>query len=223
MAERSFHRYSTAFPAGLTRATDRVELGPGVTDVVTHRLLGDLDDRRVVELGCGMGHTSVAMAGAGARVAAIDPDDAQLDRARELAHDHEVTVEFHRADLADLAFLPADSFDLAIAVHSVVTVDHADRVFRQVHRILRAGGSLVVSAPHPAAMLVDPFADEPDRVVGGYFDTEPLGSGPSLTHRYTIADLFGALTRAEFRVDSLIEAGGAGDRLPTTVVLRAKR
>jgi len=223
MAERSFHRYSTAFPAGLSRPLDRVELGPDVADDVTRRLLGDLAGRRVVELGCGMGHTAVAMALQGARVTAVDPDDGQLDHARELARDNELSVEFRRADLADLAFLPADAADLVVAVHSLAAVDHADRVIRQAHRLLRSGGALVVSMPHPAAALVDPFDEAPDQVVRGYFDAEPLGSGPSLTHRYTIADLFGAMVRAEYRVDSLVEAGPAGATLPSTVVLRGKR
>jgi len=223
MADRPFHRYSTAFPAGLTRPTDWVELGPGVAPDVSRRLLGDLSGRRVVDLGCGTGHSSVAMAHQGARVTAIDPDEAQLDHARELAADHEVGVEFRRADLADLAFLPADATDLVVAVHSLAAIDHADRVFRQVHRLLHQGGSLVVSMPHPAAALVDPFDEEPDRVVRGYFDTEPLGSGPSLTYRYTVADLFGALVRAEYRVDALLEVGPEASPVPSTVVLRAKR
>lgn len=223
MATRSYHRYSTAFPAGMGRPVDRVELGPGVTADVTSRLIGDLRGRRVLDLGCGMGHTTVALVRAGARVTALDPDDAQLDHARRLATEHECTAEFRHGDLADLAFLPAESFDLVLAVHSLAAVDHADRVFRQVHRLLHVGAALVVSMPHPAAALVDPFSDEPDRVVGGYFDAEALGSGPSLTHRYTIADLFTGLVRADLDVDSLVEAAPTGDLLPRTVVLRARR
>ncbi|MDH4170747.1 MAG: class I SAM-dependent methyltransferase [Acidimicrobiia bacterium] len=222
MADRSFHRYSTAFPAGLARPTDRVELGPDVSAEITRRLLGDLADRRVLELGCGMGHTAVAMARAGARVTAIDPDDGELRHGRDLAHEHEVSVEWRSGDLADLAFLPAEGFDLVVAVHSLAATDHAERVMRQVHRTLRPGGALVVSMPHPVAALFDPFDDEPDRVVRGYFDREPVGSGPSLTHRYTVGDLFSALVRSDFRVDTLVETGPPGAAVPSTLVLRAK-
>lgn len=224
MAERSFHRYSTAFPAGLSRPADRVDLGPDVPADVTRRLLGDLQGRRVVELGCGMGHSAVAMALAGARVTGIDPDETQLDHARELADEHEVSIELRGADdLADLAFMPAEAADVVLAVHSLAAVDHADRVIRQAHRLLRPGGSLVVSMPHPASALVDPFDEEPDRLVRGYFDRDVLGSGPSTTHRYTVAELFTSMVRAEYRVDQLVEVGPPDGALPSTVVLRAKR
>ena len=48
-------------------------------------------------------------------------------------------VEWHQGDAADLAFLRADSIDLALAAGVVHEVEDLDRLFRQVHRVLRAG------------------------------------------------------------------------------------
>ena len=67
---------------------------------------------------------------------------------------HEVRVEWHASDVADLAFLRADSIDLALAAGLLAEVDDVDRLFRQVHRVLRAGGAFVFSYDHPMALAV---------------------------------------------------------------------
>lgn len=223
MAERSFHRYSTSFPVGRGRPTDYVELGPDLPDSLARRLLGDLDGKRVLDLGCGMGHGAIAMAKAGAKVFAIDPDPIQIDATRDLCETEEVVLETHEGDLAGLAFLQPDSFDAVVSVHALAASAELDRAFRQVHRVLKEGSPLVLSLPHPAAKLVDPFDDDPDQVVRPYFGGEALGSGPSLTHPHTIADAFGGLFRANFRVDTLLEPAPADGVLPQCFVMRGRK
>ena len=46
-------------------------------------------------------------------------------------------VELHDSDLADIAFVRADSIDLTFSSYAFDTVDDLNRVFRQVHRVLR--------------------------------------------------------------------------------------
>ncbi|NNE74990.1 MAG: class I SAM-dependent methyltransferase [Acidimicrobiales bacterium] len=223
--ERSFHRYSTSFPGGLQRPIDHVELGPDLPTNLDRRLLGDLSGKRVLELGAGMAHGSVAMAKQGAKVIAVDPDIGQLDHARELCDAEEVVVELKHSDLADLAFLRENSFDAVVSVFAMAAAPDLDRVFRQVHRILRPEGPFVFSLPHPAATLVDALAENPNEIVQSYFDTEPLGSGPTLTYPHPITDVFTGLIRANFRVDTLLEPTPSTDgvNVPQTLVVRGKK
>ncbi len=188
------------------------------------RLLGDVADKRVLELGTGMGHSAVAMAKAGAKVIAVDPDASQLDHARQLAEEHEIRVELHHGDLADLAFMRNESIDMVVSIHALAAEADLDRAFRQAHRVLKADMPFVVSLPHPTASLVDHFSDDEHRVIRGYFDAATLGSGPSVTHRHLIGDVFSALTRANFRIDTLIENPYADKPgLPETLVFRGKK
>ena len=221
--EPSWHRYTTSFPGGRYRPTDRVELGPNLIDGVDRRLLGDVENKRVLELGTGMGHSSIAMAKAGAKVIAVDPDAVQIEHARQIADEHEIKIELHEADLADLAFVRNESIDLVVSIHALAAVEDLDRVFRQVHRVLKADMPFVLSLPHPTASLVDHFTDD-KTLVRGYFDAAVLGSGPSLTHRHLIGDVFSSLGRANFRVDTLIENPYADQPgLPETLVFRGKK
>ena len=76
----------------------------------------------MLDLGCGAGAASVALARRGARVIAVEASTARLAQARPAADLAEVKIEFHHSDLADLAFVRADSIELVIAVYSLAGV-----------------------------------------------------------------------------------------------------
>ena len=93
--------------------------GPvGITDPEL-RLLGDVKGKRVLDLGCGTGEAAITFAKHGAVVIAVDGSVDGLARARARAEEEEVRVEWHHGDLADLAFLRADSVDVAYSSFAV--------------------------------------------------------------------------------------------------------
>ena len=140
------HRRARAADAGENGAmSDRrppmsCSSGPICPTEAELRLCGDVRNKRVLDLGCGRGENAVALAKQGAHVIAVDQSaDAARRRARRSPTQHEVRVEWHQSDVADLAFLRADSIDLTLAAGLLTEVDDVDRLFRQVHRVLRAG------------------------------------------------------------------------------------
>jgi SAM-dependent methyltransferase len=197
-------RYTTSFPAAKNRPLDYVELGP---DVPTHdrRLIGDVAGKRVVDLGCGMGHAAVALAKKGAKVFAVDADITQLTHTRELADREGVKVELHHSDLAELAFLRNASIDLVVSVFALSAVDDLDRVFRQANRVLRQDASFIVSFPHPLSTLISQAPDGSLRMARRFRDRTPLGEGAMLTYPHQISDLQAGFARANFRVDVILE------------------
>lgn len=213
-------RYTTAGDYGQRRPTTTVELGPGDVEGLDRKLLGDVTGMRVLDLGCGAGHTAVALASQGARVVAIDADESQVALTRESAERAEVHVEVHQADLADLAFLNADTFDAIVAVHSLAAVSDVGRVFRQSHRLLKADRPIVLTLPHPAALMVT--AGSPKTISSNYADKTPLGEGHYLTHRHGIGHVFTQLNRANYRVDTLIEPASNGPH-PASAIFRARK
>ena len=212
-------RYTTAGVDGDRRPDDVVELGPGAVDGLGRRLLGDVTDQRVLELGTGAGRSAIALARAGTRVVALDSDAGQITRARSNVEDAGVHVELHHDDLTALAFLPADAFDAVLSIHALAAVEDLGRVFRQVHRVLKPERPIVVTLPHPMELMIDP---ESNRVVEPYGGSPVRGAGHHLTHDHSVTDVFTLLTRSNFRVDTLLEPDG--DELhPASVVFRARK
>lgn len=223
-----------------------VAYGPDAPTEQELRLLGDLKGKRLLELGCGAGGAAVAFARHGASVTAVDASTAALKAARTLAGQAEVRVEWHEGDLADLAFLRADSVDVVFSAHAIGEVDDIGRVFRQVHRVLRPHGAFVLSYDHPLALCVARDASSTSGGVAGtpelplgnvelrrsYFDDTPIvldgEAGPVKVYPRTMSSVFMGLSRAGFRVEVVAEPVPPGataqeSLVPPTIVWRARK
>lgn len=223
-------RFTLAAPAGRDLPTDVVSYGFDIPREDVLKLLGHVEGKRILDLGCGAGHNAIALARQGAKVIGVDASAEQVADARDAAERAGVRLELHHSPLAELAFIRADTIDAVVSAHGLVQVDDLDRVFRQVDRVLRPEHHFVLSLPHPALALVDP--DDPDgRVRRSYWDPAPLGDAVPRT----ISALFTSLGRANFRVDALLEpeppAAAPRSRgwapvmaqVPATVILRARK
>jgi ubiquinone/menaquinone biosynthesis C-methylase UbiE len=225
--------------AGDALTAHTVTYGPDLPTDDELRLCGDVKGKRVLDVGCGAGENAIVLASQGAHVIALDASKAQLSLARKLADAAEQRVEWHASDACDLAFLRADSIDLALAIGVIGEIEDLDRLFRQVHRVLRPGAALILSFDHPMALAVGREGAAPGALPLGtlevrrsYFDP-----GPVETLRNderirviprTIADVFAALHRAGYRTEVLLEprplrADDPGPPIPTTIVWRARK
>ena len=232
-----------SFPHGGPGRTDLVQFGPDLDDETLQRLLGaagPVEGLRVLDLGCGDGAASIALARLGARVVAVESSTTRLARARLAAEEAEVRIEFHHSDPADLAFVRADSVDLVVAVYSLSGVADLGRVFRQLHRTMRPDAALVLSLPHPMGMMLElePEEQQTPYLTRTFWTDHPLawraGGDEGTTYVHQVSEVFTTLVRSNFRVDAMLELGPAGDRasihgsalsewVPSTLVVRGRK
>ena len=226
---------------GVLPSVDSVVYGPDIGTEAEFRLLGNLTGKRALELGCGAGPNVVAMARQGAHAIGLDFSSEQLAAARRLAEQEKVKVDLHNGDLAELVFLRAESIDVAFSAYALGLVEDLNRVFRQVHRVLKQGAPFVFSLPHPSSHLIDD--DDPEQpllIRRSYFDRTSLNYDfeglPLSAHHHTFSDLFTGLSRANFSVDTVLEPEPTADGghrsshwrdaytwVPRTLVLRARK
>ena len=182
-----------------------VTYGPGVAGEDELHLLGDVGGgRRVVELG--IAGNAVALAAAGAKAIALDPDPDRIADLRGAAASAEVSVECHHGELADLGFAPSGTIDVVIANHTLDDDPDLGRTLRQVHRVLKPGAPFVLAMAHPFGLV-------------GSAGSPRYGVG----HR-TVGELLTALGRTNFRIEVFHELGVDEDRpVPITLVVKARK
>ena len=235
----AWDRHSAAYQAGAALPTDVAHYGPDIGTERDFRLLGSLDGKRVLELGCGGAQCSIAFAKQGATAIGVDFSAEQLAFARRLCEREGVKVELHHADLADLAFVRADSIDVAFSAYAFGYVEDLNRVFRQVHRVLKPNAPLVFSLAHPAYDMIDDDAEQPLLIRRSYFDRSPReyewNGIEFVDYHHTVGDLFTGLQRAGYRIDVVLEPepNTAGPRsmfwrdsfryVPRTLIIRARK
>ena len=111
-------------------------------------LLPDVSDRDVLDAGCGPGVYAEELIRQGARVVSVDASDRMLELARNRLGQ---AAAIQHADLSrPLSMFEDQSFDLVVAPLCLDYIANWLAVFLEFHRVLRSGGSLVMSAGHPS-------------------------------------------------------------------------
>jgi len=116
---------------------------------------------RVLEVGCGAGLITIALARSGYIVDALDPATTMIQMTRDHAADQGVQdrIHTHSADVHALPF-EAQTFDLVIAI-GVIPWLHSERVaLQEMQRVLKPGGCLLVTADNNARLsrILDPIS-----------------------------------------------------------------
>lgn len=117
--------------------TDRLE-----RDLVLE-LLGDVAGRDVLDVGCGDGDLAIALWERQGRVSGIDASTQMIEAARARARARNAEIDFQTARAEQLPF-PAARFDVVVAVTILCFVADATGVFREMARVLRPGGRVVI-------------------------------------------------------------------------------
>ncbi|QSB05222.1 class I SAM-dependent methyltransferase [Natronoglycomyces albus] len=164
-------------------------------------LAGDVKDARILDVGCGAGHYAAALSARGATVLGVDGSESLLSHARARTGNE---VELRRHDLErPFEFLEDSTFDMVLCALVYHHVRARKQLLAEFFRVLRPGGSLLMSTTHPAADWKH-FGDS-------YFSHQwvdlAFAEGKYALHfqRMTFETWFGELLGAGFALEELTE------------------
>ncbi|MGW4245092.1 class I SAM-dependent methyltransferase [Nocardia sp. NPDC004722] len=176
------------------------------------RLLGDIEGKRILEIGCGSAPCSRWLAAHGAHPVGLDISRAMLDRGLAAMAAGGPHVPLIQAGAEELPFAD-ESFDLACSAFGAVPfVADSARVMSEVHRILKPGGRWVFSVNHPMRWI---FPDDPGpdglRATIPYFDRTPYveldsdGEPTYVEHHRTVGDRVREIVASGLTLVDIIE------------------
>ena len=103
--------------------------------------LGNIKNKKILEIGCGAGEASVYFAKLGAKVMATDLSDEMLLVAKELAGNNGVSIKTKKCSATQID-LPSESFDIIYAANLLHHVD-IEKTLHESQRIIKKGGLFV--------------------------------------------------------------------------------
>ena len=204
-------------------STEDFHYGPCLPGDRELRLLPeDLQGLHCLELGCGAGQNSIALARRGARCLAVDVSARQLEHGRRLAAECGVSVEYA---LADMDALPPrwTGYHLIHSTYGLPFASDPARVVRDCANRLLPGGHLLLSVAHP--LYAGEWWDvegEQGMFLGDYFHPAPdVREGPDTasaqSRAFPLSETFAWLAAAGLIVDTFLEPRPAppGSRAPS--------
>ncbi|MEO3789094.1 class I SAM-dependent methyltransferase [Nonomuraea sp. B10E15] len=118
-------------------------------------LLGPLAGRRVLDVACGHGRISRALARRGAAVVGVDLSSALVERAREAERESPLGIGYVHADATEPGTLDAiepsgvGAFDAVVCAFGLSDIDDLEGAAATAARGLRPGGVFACSLLHP--------------------------------------------------------------------------
>lgn len=118
-------------------------------DPVILKILGDVKNKRIIEIGCGNGYFSRLLAQKGAKVTAIDLSGKLLEFAIVREKANPFGIRYLTRDASNLHSFKSKSFDIALANMSLMDIADAKRAIKEASRVLKGGGRFIFSITHP--------------------------------------------------------------------------
>jgi len=109
------------------------------------RLLEVRKGEVIVDLACGQGFFAGEFARLGARIIGVDISSELIDIAKQ-----DKSVEYHVSTADKLDFLRNESIDKVLIILSLQNIENAQEVIKEVNRILKPKGKLLIVLNHPA-------------------------------------------------------------------------
>lgn len=180
------------------------------------RILGDVEGRDVLELGCGAGQWTLALIERGARAIGVDLSEAQLQHARAAAATGASRAPFVQGDAEWLPFT-SGAFDIVFSDHGAIVFAPPERVIAEAARVLKPGGLVGLCMSTPIRdMCFDPRAGTlTPRLVTDYFTLSTYDDGESVEHQLPYGAWIRLFRAHGLFVEDLVELQASVDATTT--------
>lgn len=115
---------------------------PGIVSLLPEK---KKSKEKALDVCCGEGYYSRLLKERGYQVFGVDISEKMIEKAKEKS----AGIDYHCSDAADMSFLKANSFDLAVCSMGLIDTPDLEGTLREIHRVMKGGSYLVISIIHP--------------------------------------------------------------------------
>ncbi len=190
-----------------SRISESADLKENPDDLIrqTFKMLPkNLEDKQVIDIGCGEGRWDRLMAKRGAMVTGIDSSQKMIEIAKKRSKKFGDKIELLRKDIRNLADNDK-KFDFAFSCYTFNNISNLNDIFQILNKILKNDGELLI-----ATKLLN-FNNSENKILKNYY--LPIKSGEHLIYTYgnELEDYEKISKNNDFElIDSYLEEAGGG-------------
>jgi ubiquinone/menaquinone biosynthesis C-methylase UbiE len=129
-----------------------------LTRQVLFQELGNIKNKKILDIGCGDGTDSLKLLEKGAEVQGIDLSKEMISAAKTKSK----KINFQIASADKLPF-KENEFDFVYSRFALHYLDDVDKAIKEIHRVLKKNGFAAILVPHPTGDYA--FKNNPDYTV----------------------------------------------------------
>jgi SAM-dependent methyltransferase len=179
------------------------------------KLIPDLGDRRVLELGCGSGHSLAYLWESKncRELWGLDFSEEQIRFARELLDKKGITAKLFLSSMDENPGIPEAYFDLIVSVYALGWTADLSRTLTRICSYLKPGGMFIFSWEHPVYRSLRYDAE----IEKYLFATSYLEEGPVVDpswkgveiviHHRKLSTYVNAVIQSGLQMEQIIESG----------------
>lgn len=111
--------------------------------------MGDVEGKKILDLGCGEGGYSRELTKKGATLISIDCSEKAIEYAKALAEKENLKIKHFVRNSNDLFDIPSEEFDIVLCSMMLMDCEDFEGTLKEVVRVLKPGGRLFASVLHP--------------------------------------------------------------------------
>lgn len=172
-------------------------------------LFGDIDGKKVLDIGCGSGHSLKWCGDNGAvDLWGLDMSTKQIGNANKFLRDCGYAPKLFNAPMESDCGLPQNYFDIVYSIYAIGWTVDLQTTFRRISSYMKKDGIFIFSWDHPLMHCVD-VQDDKLIFEGSYFDeglfTFEKGGQPVSLYNRRMSTYINALAKAGFAVEQVVE------------------
>lgn len=175
------------------------------------QLLPDLQNKVVLDAGCGSGIYARKLAKLGAEIIGVDISETMIAIANEEKLNTD-NISYHVGNLENLNWLNANTVDLIMCNYVLENIEDILPIFKEFYRLLKPGGNFIFSISHPLRAAAKRFKQANEEIwqLENYYDhsirISDFGGGLKIKkYKRTIADYITATIQCGFVITDYCE------------------